>query len=59
MAWIASQFFGNKETASESKAADSDSPLGGIGEMLGGFVGSKERQDMISEVLGGLFGGKK
>jgi hypothetical protein len=59
MAWVASQFLGKKETATESTAAEDDSPLGGIGEMLGGFVSSKEGQDMIGGVLGGLFGGKK
>jgi hypothetical protein len=63
MAWVASQFLGNKESAPEpkakSQATENDSPLGGIGEMLGGFVGSKEGQDMIGGVIGGLFGGKK
>ncbi|MGV8970215.1 MAG: DUF937 domain-containing protein [Microbacteriaceae bacterium] len=59
MAWVASQFLGKKETETASKAAESDSPLGSIGDMLGGFVGSKEGQDMIGGVLGGLFGGKK
>lgn len=58
MAWVASQFLGKKEEA-PAAAAESDSPLGGIGDMLGGFVGSKEGQDMIGGVLGGLFGGKK
>jgi hypothetical protein len=59
MAWVASQFLGKKEEATKAAPEESDSPLGGIGDMLGGFVGSKEGQDMIGGVLGGLFGGKK
>ena len=31
---------------------------GGIGDILGGLVGSKQGQDMLGGLLGGLLGGK-
>jgi len=57
LAWLAQKFLGgNKDSdATGSSAKKSE---GGIGDILGGLVGSKQGQDMLGGLLGGLLGGK-
>ncbi|TBN56146.1 DUF937 domain-containing protein [Glaciihabitans arcticus] len=61
LAWLASQFFNKKEEAAApaTPAAKKESGGGGIGDLLGGLVGSKQGQDMLGGLLGGLLGGGK
>lgn len=58
IAWIGSQFLGQKEAPAKETAKESESS-GGIGDLLGGLLGSSQGQDIIGSVLGGLLGGKK
>lgn len=55
LAWLAQKFLGG---GSEAKPAAKEESSGGIGDILGGLVGSKEGQDMLGGLLGGLLGGK-
>jgi hypothetical protein len=58
IAWIGSQFLGQKsEPAAEKKAEPASD--GGVGDLLGGLLGSSQGQDIIGSVLGGLLGGGK
>jgi len=58
LAWLAQKFLGGG-AATETKAAPAaEESSGGIGDILGGLVGSKEGQDMLGGLLGGLLGGK-
>ena len=57
LAWLAQKFLGGG-AATESKSAAPEESSGGIGDILGGLVGSKEGQDVLGSVLGGLLGGK-
>lgn len=60
IAWIGSQFLGQKEEpAKETKAETASSSDGGIGDLLGGLLGSSQGQEIIGSVLGGLLGGGK
>lgn len=59
IAWVGSQLLGQKEEEAPAKKETSSSSGGGIGDLLGGLLGSKEGQDMIGGVLGGLLGGGK
>ena len=54
LAWLANQFLGQKSEPAATESASS----GGIGDLLGGLLGSKQGQDMIGGVLGGLLGSK-
>lgn len=58
LAWLAQKFLGGSSSTTESKPAKEESS-GGIGDILGGLVSSKEGQDMLGSVLGGLLGGSK
>ena len=58
LAWLAQKFLGGSGET-ETKTAAKEESSGGIGDILGGLVGSKEGQDMLGSVLGGLLGGKK
>jgi len=58
LAWLASKFLGGEAAKTETKEA-APAASGGIGDILGGLVSSKEGQDMLGSVLGGLLGGKK
>jgi len=58
IAFIANQFLGQKSAAPEPAAAPAPaSGDGGIGDLLGGLLGSQGGQDLIGGVLGGLLGG--
>ena len=60
LAWLAQKFLGGSSEPTEStSAAKESSSGGGIGDILGGLVGSKEGQEVLGSVLGGLLGGKK
>jgi hypothetical protein len=63
LAWLAEKFLSGKtSTASKDDAPAKEkesSSGGGIGDILGGLIGSKEGQDMLGGILGGLLGGKK
>lgn len=63
LAWLASQFFGDKKEKTKSKKnAPAESSSGGIGDLLGGLLGgggSGGGGDILGNVLGGLLGGKK
>lgn len=59
ISFIASQFLGQK---TETPAAKEEAPAessGGIGDLLGGLLGSAGGQEVIGSVLGGLLGGGK
>ncbi|CAN5260008.1 hypothetical protein BH11ACT5_BH11ACT5_19380 [soil metagenome] len=58
IAFVAKQFLGQKE---EAPAAKEEAPAssGGIGDLLGGLLGSSGGQEIIGSVLGGLLGGGK
>lgn len=58
IAWIGSQFLGQKEAPAAEKKTETSSD-GGIGDLLGGLLGSSQGQDIIGSVLGGLLGGGK
>jgi len=64
LAWVGSQFFGQKaEPAAKpaAKAAEA-APAGGIGDlggMIGGLLSSKQGQDLIGGALAGMLGGGK
>lgn len=58
LAWLASKFLGGStEKTSTKEAAPASS--GGIGDILGSLASSKEGQEVLGSVLGGLLGGKK
>ncbi len=60
LAWLATKFLGGGAAEkTETKAAAPAASSGGIGDILGGLVGSKEGQEVLGSVLGGLLGGKK
>jgi hypothetical protein len=59
LAWLAQKFLGGSSEKTETKSATPAESSGGIGDILGGLVGSKEGQDMLGGLLGGLLGGKK
>ena len=60
LAWLAQKFLGGGSEEKPSKTeAKEESGDGGIGDLLGGLMGSKEGQEIIGGVLGGLLGGKK
>jgi hypothetical protein len=59
LAWLAQKFLGGGASSSTKSAAPAASSSGGIGDILGGLVGSKEGQDMLGGLLGGLLGGNK
>jgi hypothetical protein len=59
ISFIASQFLGQK---AETPAAKEEAPAassGGIGDLLGGLLGSAGGQEVLGSVLGGLLGGGK
>ena len=58
IAFVAKQFLGQKEEAPAAKEA-APSSSGGIGDLLGGLLGSSEGQDLVGGLLGGLLGGGK
>jgi len=58
LAWVASQFFNKKDAPASKKEAPAASG-GGIGDLLGGLIGSKQGQDVLGGLLGGLLGGGK
>ena len=64
LAWVGSQFFGQKAApaaAPAAKAAEA-APAGGIGDlggMIGGLLNSKQGQDLIGGALAGMLGGGK
>lgn len=60
LSWLASQFLGGDKEEKPAKAEkeESSSSGGGLGDILGGLIGSKQGQDMLGSVLGGLLGGK-
>ena len=58
LAWLAQKFLGGAGEKAETKSAKEESGDGGIGDILGGLMGSKEGQDMLGGILGGLLGGK-
>ncbi len=51
LAWLAQKFLAPKQEAGAKKDTG-----GGLGDMLGGLVGSKQGQDALGGLLGGLFG---
>jgi len=60
IAFVAQQFLGQKTAApaaEQPKAAPASS--GGIGDLLGGLLGSSQGQEIVGSVLGGLLGGGK
>lgn len=60
ISFIASQFLGQKEPAAPAKPEEAaPSSSGGIGDLLGGLLGSSQGQEMVGSVLGGLLGGGK
>jgi len=61
IAFIAQQFLGQKAEAPAPKAEEKEttSASGGIGDLLGGLLGSSQGQEIIGGVLGGLLGGGK
>jgi len=58
IAFVAKQFLGQKEEAPAAKES-APSSSGGIGDLLGGLLGSSEGQDIVGGLLGGLLGGGK
>ncbi len=56
LAYVAKQFLGGKSEPAAEEPAESS---GGIGDLLGGLLGSKEGQDIVGGLLGGLLGGNK
>ncbi len=58
LAYLAKQFLGGK-SAPAAEEAEAPSTGGGIGDLLGGLLSSKEGQDIVGGVLGGLLGGNK
>ena len=58
LSWLASQFLGGDKSSKAEKAESKSESSGGIGDILGGLIGSKQGQDMLGSVLGGLLGGK-
>ena len=60
LSWLATQFLSGKKGTTETKATKEEAPAasGGIGDILGGLLGSKGGQDVLGSVLGGLLGGK-
>lgn len=61
LAWVGSQFLGQKNAPAETPVAKAEpAPAGGgLGELLGGLLASKQGQDLIGGALGGLLGGGK
>jgi len=57
LAWLAQKFLGGKKDSGATGSSEKKSE-GGIGDILGGLVGSKQGQDMLGGLLGGLLGGK-
>ena len=54
LAWLAQKFLAPKaSTGTTAKKSDAG---GGLGDLLGGLVGSKQGQDALGGLLGGLFG---
>jgi hypothetical protein len=58
LAWLAKKFLGGSGEVEKPAAKKESSSSGGVGDILGGLLGSKEGQDMLGSVLGGLLGGK-
>jgi len=58
ISFVASQFLGQKEAAPAAKE-EAPASSGGIGDLLGGLLGSSGGQEVIGSVLGGLLGGGK
>lgn len=59
ISFIASQFLGQKAEAPAAKEEAPAASSGGIGDLLGGLLGSAGGQEVIGSVLGGLLGGGK
>ena len=61
IAFVAQQFLGQKAEApaAEKPKAEPKSSDGGIGDLLGGLLGSQQGQEIVGSVLGGLLGGGK
>jgi len=61
IAFVAQQFLGQKAETPAPKAEEKEttSSSGGIGDLLGGLLGSSQGQEIIGGVLGGLLGGGK
>jgi hypothetical protein len=60
IAFIAQQFLGQKtEEPAAAPKKEETSSSGGIGDLLGGLLGSSQGQEIIGGVLGGLLGGGK
>lgn len=59
ISFIASQFLGQKTAAPAAKEPEPAASSGGIGDLLGGLLGSSQGQEIVGSVLGGLLGGGK
>ncbi|MGV8881952.1 MAG: DUF937 domain-containing protein [Rhodoglobus sp.] len=60
LAYLAKQFLGGKkDEAAKPSAAEPTATSGGIGDLLGGLLGSQQGQDIVGGLLGGLLGGGK
>jgi hypothetical protein len=64
LSWLASQFLGGKTETAAAKPEPEPEPeassSGGIGDLLGGLLSSKQGQEIAGDLLGGLLGaGKK
>lgn len=59
IAFVAKQFLGGKEEAPAASTKTESSSGGGIGDLLGGLLGSSQGQEIVGSVLGGLLGGGK
>ena len=55
ISWVATQFLGQKTAPAKAEEPSG----GGVGDLLGGLLGSKEGQNLVGSVLGGLLGGGK
>lgn len=61
ISFIASQFLGQKAAPAEqaAPAPAATATDNGIGDLLGGLLGSSQGQEIVGSVLGGLLGGGK
>jgi len=60
IAFLAKQFLGQQAAPAEAaKPAAKEESSGGIGDLLGGLLGSSQGQEIVGSVLGGLLGGGK
>jgi hypothetical protein len=61
LSWLATQFLSGKTTSTVEKGTPAKKATttssGGIGDILGGLLGSSQGQDVLGGILGGLLGG--